>query len=89
MSYEQFWNDCPELYYDYEEAHIEQLKEQDMLNWQQGIYFKLASASNMDKNVFYPKKPMFFGKEEAPRNAEEMRDKALGIVAMINATNKN
>lgn len=89
MTYEQFWNDCPELYFTYQEAYVEKLREKDLLQWQLGVYIQHAIASCLDKNAKYPRKQLFFNKDERPKNAKEMRDKAMSIVAILNATNKH
>lgn len=87
MTYNQFWFDDPQLYYTYEEAYLDRLKEKDCLNWQLGQYIQCAIGSCFEKNCKYPDKPMFYAREEEkPKTVFDMRDKFL---AMMNQVNKN
>lgn len=76
MTYNQFWFDDPQLYYTYEEAYIDRLKEKDCLNWQLGQYIQCAIGSCFEKNCKYPDKPMFYAREKEndnePKNDMEM-----------------
>ena len=87
MTYNQFWFDDPQLYYTYEEAYLDGLREKDVLNWQLGQYIQFSIGSCFEKNCKYPDKPMFYAREEEkPKTVFDMRDKFL---AMMNQVNKN
>ena len=89
MSYNQFWFDDPQLYYVYEEAYQEKLKDklkiQDILNWQSAYYIRLATGSCLDGKCKFPDKPMFFAKEEEkPKTVYDMLERFKGMVAEVN-----
>jgi hypothetical protein len=85
MTYNQFWFDDPQLYYTYEEIYFEKLKEQDILNWQLGVYMRLSVGSCLDNKCKYPDKPMFYAREEEkPKTALDMRNKFLAMVTEVN-----
>lgn len=88
MTYEQFWFDCPSLYYVYQDAYKEKLKEKDIFNWQLGAYIQMAVATMLDAKgkAKYPEEPIFYAKERkvAPNKTIEARDKFLAQVAMVN-----
>lgn len=86
MTYSQFWFNSPELYYIYEEAYLDKLKEQDMFNWQLGLYMSYSIGSCLDKNCKYPKTPMFYASEEQkPKTTEDMLEQFKLMVANVNS----
>lgn len=78
MTYDQFWNDRPELYYDYEDAHLDELKEKDTLNWQLATYIAIGINSPKD----FPNKPMYWAKEEESNMT--LQDKIMAMVENVN-----
>lgn len=84
MNYEQFWNDCPEIYYDYEEAYLDTLRERDMFQWQFGIYVRNAVASCLDKNAKYPQEPIFYPRQRQETNEDIMLNKFKAMVSKVN-----
>lgn len=85
MTYSQFWNDDPQLYYIYEEVYLDKLKEQDTLNWQHAYYIKLGVGSLLEKSIKFPEKPIFYGKpNDKPKDVYEMLDRFKNIVAQVN-----
>jgi hypothetical protein len=89
MTYNQFWFDDPQLYYVYEEAYQDELKDklkmQDILNWQSAYYIRLATDSCLDNKCKFPDKPMFFAhEEEKPKDVYDMLERFKGMVAEVN-----
>lgn len=64
MTYEQFWYDCPSLYYVYQDAYQEKIKLQDLNNWQLGIYIQNAIVSSLEPKVKYPCEPLFYKEKQ-------------------------
>ncbi len=86
MTYEQFWCDDPQLYYDYQDSYFDSLKEKDILNWQSAFYSRLAIGSLLEKTIKFPDKPLFFAKEKEKQLT--MKEKFEIMVAKINANFK-
>lgn len=85
MTYNQFWFDDPQLYYTYEEAYLDRLKEKDVLNWQLGQYIQFAVGSCLESKCKYPQKPMFYAhEEEKPKDVYDMLERFKGMVAEVN-----
>lgn len=85
MTYNQFWFDDPQLYYTYEEAYLDRLKEKDVLNWQLGQYIQFAVGSCLASKCKYPQKPMFYAhEEEKPKDVYDMLERFKGMVAEVN-----
>ena len=91
MTYSQFWFDDPQLYYIYEEAYQDEmkdrLKEKDILNWQLGQYIHSAILASFDDEgrCKYPNTPSFFAKqEEKPKDVYDMFERFKGMVANVN-----
>ena len=91
MTYSQFWRDDPQLYYIYEEAYQDEmkdrLKEKDILNWQLGQYIQTAICASFDEKgrCKYPKSPSFSAKQdEKPKDVYDMLERFKGMVAQVN-----
>lgn len=85
MTYNQFWFDDPQLYYIYEEAYLDELKEKDIYNWQLGHYIRFAIGSCFDKNCKYPNNPIFYACEkQKPETVFDMKEKFINIINQIN-----
>ena len=82
MSYNQFWFDDPQLYYIYEEAYLEKLKERDIFNWQMGVYMQYAIGSCLAKECKYPTSPIFSAKEK--KKQLTMLEKFEIMMAQVN-----
>lgn len=84
MTYNQFWLDDPQLYYTYEEAYIDGLKEHDVFNWQLGQYILMAVGSWLSKDCKYPKEPAFYATQERQQENLSMKDKFMMIMEQVN-----
>jgi hypothetical protein len=85
MTYEQFWFYDPQLYYIYEEAYLEKLKEKDILNWQLAYYISYSVGTCLAKECKFPKEPLFYAKKEnKPQNVYDMRERFEAMVALVN-----
>jgi hypothetical protein len=85
MTYNQFWFDDPQLYYTYEEAYLEGLKEKDILNWQLAFYMRYSIGSCMDKNCKFPTEPLFYARQEKrPQTVYDMKARFEAMVAKVN-----
>lgn len=93
MSYNQFWFDDPQLYYIYQDSYEQRLKDQlkldDIRNWQLGQYILCAIATCLDTKSRnkYPREPIFFAKAEQKKM--NLKDKFLAIVEQINKNFSN
>ena len=58
MSYELYWDGRPELVIPYRKADVLRQKRDNNNAWLQGVYFRMAVASTLDKKAKYPKQPM-------------------------------
>lgn len=89
MTYEQFWCDDPQLYYDYQEVYLDRLKEKDILNWQLAFYIRQGVGSLLEKTIKFSDKPLFFAKEEEkPKDVYDMMEKFQCMVAQVNGNFK-
>ena len=81
MSYELYWDGRPELASLYRQADkiMQQRKNNDA--WLQGIYFRMAVASTLDKKAKYPKEP--FGINERPPSQGLSRKQEKAKAAML------
>lgn len=61
MTYELYWDGRPELAVSYRKADILRQKRSNNDAWLQGVYFRLAIASTLDKKAKYPKEPFKIG----------------------------
>ena len=93
MTYEQFWNDDPQLFWIYENAYNKrkeiEFKENNYMMWLNGQYTLsalaqvMANAFSKSKKNVYPKQP--FGEEKkelSPRQKFEI------IAAQVNSSFK-
>lgn len=90
MTYNQFWFDDPQLYYIYEEAYLDGLKERDIFNWQLGAYIQLSVGSCLAKECKYPQKPIFYASEkQKPKTTEDMLEQFKIMAMQVNSSIKN
>ena len=78
MTYEQYWNDRPELVKSYRKAHEIKLSRKNEELWLQGAYIREAiysSVGNMmsKKTIEYPKEPYPITKHQLEMKREEER----------------
>ena len=78
MTYELYWDDKPELVVPYRKADILRQKRANNDAWLQGVYFRMAVASTLDKKAKYPKEPMnlFEDKTESGMTVKQEKAKA-------------
>lgn len=58
MTYDLYWDGRPELVVPYRKADLLRQKRANNDAWLQGVYFRMAVASTLDKKAKYPKEPM-------------------------------
>lgn len=73
MSYELYWDGRPELVIPYRQADLMRQKRSNNDAWLQGLYFRMAVASTLDKKAKYPKHP--FEIDEPKRDTRVMSAK--------------
>ena len=73
MTYEQFWDENPLVCDVNHFIEAEKIRQQKLNNqmWLQGIYFRQAIASCIDKNAKYPRSPIPLTEEEQEREREQ------------------
>lgn len=64
MTYELYWDGRPELAVSYRKADLIRQKRSNNDAWLQGVYFRMAVASTLDKKAKYPKEPLRIGESE-------------------------
>lgn len=64
MTYELYWDGRPELAVSYRKADQIRQKQRNNDAWLQGVYFRMAVASTLDKKAKYPKEPFRIGESE-------------------------
>lgn len=64
MTYELYWDGRPELAVSYRKADLIRQKRRNNDAWLQGVYFRMAVASTLDKKAKYPKEPFKIGESE-------------------------
>ncbi len=69
MPYELYWDGRPELVVPYRKADLLRQQRSNNDAWLQGVYFRMAVASTLDKKAKYPKEPMKLF-EEKPREGQ-------------------
>ena len=58
MTYELYWDGKPELAALYRKADLLRQQRSNNDAWLQGVYFRMAVASTLDKKAKYPQQPM-------------------------------
>jgi hypothetical protein len=89
MTYNQFWYDEPQLYYIYQEAYIERMEEQlkldDIRNWQLAQYIQRAVGSCLSDSCRFPESPMFSAKpDHRPKNVYDMIERFKDMADRVN-----
>jgi hypothetical protein len=95
MSYEQFWDDDPQIFWMYSDAYNKrkeiEFKEQNYMMWLNGQYTLMAMAQVManmlskSKKEIYPKMPL----GEVEKNKPSMRERFEVIASKVNEGLKN
>ena len=70
MTYELYWDGRPELAVSYRKADVLRQKRSNNEAWLQGVYFRLAVASTLDKKTKYPKEPFKIGDDPPVRSPD-------------------
>ena len=73
MSYEQYWNDRPELVKAYKKAHEINLARKNEELWMQGVYVRDALSSTVGS--MFSKKPIEYPKEPYPITQRQVESK--------------
>lgn len=83
MSYELYWDGRPELVIPYREA--DKIRQQRSNNdaWLQGIYFRMAVASTLDKKAKYPKEPFGINERPTPQGLSHKQEKAKAAMLLF------
>lgn len=77
MTYELYWDGKPELVVPYRKADLLRQQRSNNDAWLQGVYFRMAVASTLDKKAKYPKEPMkLFEEKRAEGELTPKQEKA-------------
>lgn len=78
MTYDLYWDGEPRLVVPYRKADLLRQKRANNDAWLQGVYFRMAVASTLDKKAKYPKEPMnlFEDKTESGMTVKQEKAKA-------------
>ena len=87
MPYDLFWYGCPSLYFSYEDAYRDKIREKDALNWQLGMYIQQAIGSCLAKECKYPQKPLFAAAPEQ-RPVDKNKEMMEKFEIMMQAVNQ-
>lgn len=71
MSYEQYWNDDPQLVSAYAKANELKYNRREFDLWKSGYYVLLATGCLWDKNTTYPEEPKFLIKDDRDIQLQE------------------
>lgn len=83
MTYELYWDGRPELVIPYRRADRIRQKRSNNEAWLQGIYFRLAVASTLDKKTKYPKQPFNFDDRATVSGMSEKQEKAKAAMLLF------
>ncbi len=83
MSYELYWDGRPELVIPYRKADQIRQKRSNNDAWLQGIYFRLAVASTLDKKAKYPKEPFGIDERPTPQGLSQKQEKAKAAMLLF------
>lgn len=83
MPYELYWDGEPRLAVHYRKADILRQQRSNNDAWLQGVYFRMAVASTLDKKAKYPKEPFKLQENknvDGKMNAKQEKAKAALMV---------
>lgn len=85
VDYDLFWNLNPKSLKPFIKAFDLKQRYDDMVGWTNGLYIQMAVASLLDKKVQYPKKPFTSISKVTVSPAEEIRNKMLLRMKILNS----
>lgn len=80
MSAEEFWHGEPRLAVSYREAENMKRENRHVAEWRQGVYFRLAILSALEKDVEYPKEPLFSEAVETELEVERKEEAQMRLM---------